>query len=63
MGSLGTCKPKAPEGIQQKLLEWLVLVYDVVEDPSILSKLYPVLFNLIDIVNVRFVLRFYSSSA
>ena len=38
---------------QQLLLKWLIMVYDVLEDLSVLSSLYSVFFNLLDMSGLR----------
>ena len=52
-GSLGhgSLKPSLPT--QQGLIKWLVKVYDLIEDPAVLSNLYSVLFNLLDTLSLR----------
>jgi centromere protein I len=47
----GNSKPSLPT--QAALLKWLVLVYDVLEDATILSRLYGVLFDLLDTYSLR----------
>lgn len=51
--SLGPSKSKPPAATQALLLRWLILVYEVLEDPSHLSKLYAVLFNYLDMISLR----------
>ncbi|KAK2764950.1 hypothetical protein FQN54_008649 [Arachnomyces sp. PD_36] len=51
--SLGPSKSKPPAATQALLLRWLILVYDVLEDRSHLSKLYAVLFNYLDMISLR----------
>lgn len=51
--SLGRGKQKAPVSTQQLLIKWLVLVYDLIEKPAVLSGLYSVFFNLLDMINLR----------
>ena len=51
--SLGQGKEKPPVTTQNNLLKWLILTYDVLEDPSILTKLYGALFNMLDLVSIR----------
>lgn len=53
VSSLGPGKRKASETTQQALLKWLLLVYDLLEKPKVLSQLYSVLFNLLDIFYLR----------
>lgn len=54
VGSLGHGQAKAAFPAQAGLLKWLVMVYDVLENPRILSQLYSVLFNLLDTIAIRF---------
>ena len=51
--SLGAGKQKASAATQQGLVKWLVMVCDLLENPTILSKLYSVLFNLLDVFYLR----------
>jgi centromere protein I len=54
VGSLGHGKAKAAFPAQAALLKWLVMVYDVLENPRILSQLYSLLFNLLDTIAIRY---------
>ncbi|KAI9802840.1 MAG: hypothetical protein M1833_001439 [Piccolia ochrophora] len=47
----GDRKPSLPA--QAALVRWLLLVYDVLDTPSILSRLYGVLFNLLGMLSLR----------
>lgn len=47
----GVAKPAF--GAQAALLKWLIMVYDVLEDQKVLSRLYSYLFNLLDTVAIR----------
>ncbi|PHH78009.1 hypothetical protein CDD82_3266 [Ophiocordyceps australis] len=49
--AIGGLKPAL--AIQAALLRWLTLVYHVLEDRSILSRAYSVLFNLLDTAIIR----------
>lgn len=53
--TLGHGQAKASFPIQAALLKWIVMVYDVLENPKILAQLYSVLFNLLDTIAIRFV--------
>ncbi|MCJ1456123.1 hypothetical protein MMC28_006482 [Mycoblastus sanguinarius] len=53
VGSLGHGILKASVWTQQLLLEWVTMVYDHLEEPSILSSLYSILFNLLDMTTLR----------
>jgi centromere protein I len=50
---LGPSKNKPSPATQALLVRWLILVYDNLEDPSHLSKLYAVLFDHLDMVSLR----------
>lgn len=56
VGSLGQGKGKPSAPTQTLLVKWLILVYEVLADSSILSSLYGVLFNMLDMISLRFVL-------
>ncbi|PNH60528.1 hypothetical protein VD0002_g7125 [Verticillium dahliae] len=47
----GELKPSLP--IQAGLLRWLVMVYQTIETPAILSQSYAILFNLLDTAAIR----------
>jgi centromere protein I len=53
VGSLGQGIRKPSAHVQNALLRWLCIVYSIVEDPRILSKLYGTLFNMLDMVSLR----------
>ena len=53
VNSLGCGGRKASTSSQQLLLKWVILTQDVLEDPSILSRSYSVLFNLLDVTSLR----------
>ncbi|KAL1391740.1 Mis6-domain-containing protein [Phyllosticta capitalensis] len=50
---LGQGQTKPSLATQNALLKWLIAVLDVLEDPSVLSKLYGVLFNQLDVLGTR----------
>ena len=54
VNSLGHGQAKPSLASQGALLKWLVMVYDVLENRRILSKLYPILFNLLDTIAIRY---------
>jgi centromere protein I len=56
VGSLGHGRTKCSYTVQAMLLRWLVMVYDILENSSVLSQLYGILFNLLDTVAIRCVL-------
>ena len=53
ISSLGAGKRKASTSTQQGLLKWLVMVYDLIENPAVFSRLYSVLFNLLNVFYLR----------
>jgi centromere protein I len=53
VGCLGEARSKPSVTTQALLVKWLITVYEVLEDVSILSRLYGVLFNLLDMVSLR----------
>ncbi|KAA8895854.1 Mis6-domain-containing protein [Sphaerosporella brunnea] len=54
VGCLGIGVNKPSLATQQAaLLRWLVMVYNVLEDYTILSRMYGVLFNLLDMITLR----------
>ncbi|PWW80391.1 Mis6-domain-containing protein [Tuber magnatum] len=53
VGSLGQGQSKPSLATQALLLRWLVMVYDVLESYDVLSQLYGVLFNLLDMITLR----------
>lgn len=54
VSSLGSGQAKPAPYVQSLLLKWLIMVYELLEDPSILSHLYSPLFNLIDMSSIRY---------
>ncbi|TQS37680.1 hypothetical protein Golomagni_01837 [Golovinomyces magnicellulatus] len=53
VSSLGHCTSKVPYTSQAALLKWLIMIHDLVEDQSVFSKVYGILFNLLDTVAIR----------
>lgn len=53
LSALGHGSRKPSLNIQAALLRWLILVYHVVDVPSIFSQSYIVLFNLLDTAAIR----------
>lgn len=51
--ALGHGKRKPSAALQDALLKWLIMIYDVLEDTAILSNLYGVLFNMLNIPVIR----------
>jgi centromere protein I len=54
VGSLGHGKTKPSYSSQAALLKWLVMVFDVIENHAVLSRLYDIFFNLLDTVAIRY---------
>ena len=54
ISSLGLGKSKPAAVVQSTLLKWILMVYPVLEDPSILSNLYNVIFNMLDMPGLRY---------
>ncbi|KAI2623231.1 Mis6-domain-containing protein [Hypoxylon sp. NC1633] len=53
VGCLGHGKLKPSLGIQGALLKWLIKVYHIIHNQTILSRAYSVLFNLLDTAAIR----------
>lgn len=54
VSSLGHGRAKPSYSTQAALLKWLVMIYDVLENHMILSRLYSVVFNLLDTIAIRY---------
>lgn len=53
VGCLGSGKQKATASTQALLLRWILNVYGIIDDADVLSQLYGVLFNLLDMTSLR----------
>ncbi|RKF59519.1 Centromere protein I [Erysiphe neolycopersici] len=53
VASLGHGVTKAPYSTQVMLLKWLILTHDMVEDQTVFSQVYSILFNLLDTAAIR----------
>ena len=53
VGCLGQAKSKPTPATQAALVKWLITVYDYLEDASIISRFYGVLFSLLDMISLR----------
>ncbi|OJD31534.1 mis6 domain-containing protein [Diplodia corticola] len=53
VGALGHAQSKPSAATQAALLKWVIAVIDALEDATVLSKLYGVLFNLLDTMSLR----------
>ncbi|KAI5293972.1 hypothetical protein KEM52_004924, partial [Ascosphaera acerosa] len=51
--SLGACKTKPPAATQHLLAQWLVSVYEVLQDQAHVARLYSLLFNCLDLLSIR----------
>lgn len=47
----GSSKPSAPT--QNLLLRWVIMIYEVLENPTFISSLYGVLFHMLDMISIR----------
>jgi hypothetical protein len=53
VGALGQGKGKPSPGTQDGLVKWLITVHEITEDSTILSRLYGVLFGMLDMISIR----------
>ncbi|MCJ1378742.1 hypothetical protein MMC17_001841 [Xylographa soralifera] len=53
VNALGQGKQKPSPGTQNLLLRWIIMVQDVLDEPTVLTKLYNVFFNLLDMISIR----------
>ncbi|KAF2129000.1 Mis6-domain-containing protein [Dothidotthia symphoricarpi CBS 119687] len=53
VGALGQGRGKPTPGTQDSLVKWLTIIHEIVENPSILSRLYGVLFGMLDMISIR----------
>lgn len=53
VAALGQGKGKPSPGTQDSLVKWLALVHEIIEDANILSRLYGVLFGMLDMISIR----------
>lgn len=53
IGGLGQGQTKPSQATQTHMLKWIIAVIDVLDDATVLSKLYGVLFNLMDTMSLR----------
>jgi centromere protein I len=54
VGSLGQGSGKPAAATQALLVRWIAAVHDVLEEPAFLLRLYGVLFNLLDLISIRY---------
>lgn len=55
VAALGQGKGKPSPGTQDSFVKWLVSVHEIVDDINILSRLYGVLFGMLDMMSIRYV--------
>ncbi|KAF2652433.1 Mis6-domain-containing protein [Lophiostoma macrostomum CBS 122681] len=53
VGALGQGKGKPSLGTQNSLVKWLALAHEILEDSRVLSRLYGVLFGMLDMISIR----------
>ncbi|KAF1961181.1 Mis6-domain-containing protein [Byssothecium circinans] len=53
VAALGQGKGKPTPGTQNSLVKWLAIVHGVLEEPDVLSRLYSVLFGMLDMISIR----------
>jgi centromere protein I len=53
VGALGQGKGKPSPGTQDSLVKWLTTVHEIIESPNVLSRLYGVLFGMLDMISIR----------
>ncbi|KAF2826193.1 Mis6-domain-containing protein [Ophiobolus disseminans] len=53
VGALGQGKGKPSPGTQDGLVKWLTTVHEIIENPNVLSRLYGVLFSMLDMISIR----------
>lgn len=53
VGALGQGKGKPSPGTQDSLVKWLITVHEIIEEQSVLSRLYGVLFGMLDMISIR----------
>lgn len=53
VGALGQGKGKPSPATQESLVKWLTAVHEIIEDANVLSRLYGVLFGMLDMISIR----------
>lgn len=53
VGALGQGKGKPSPGTQECLVKWLTIVHEIIQDSGVLSRLYGVLFSMLDMISIR----------
>jgi len=54
VGALGQGKGKPSLATQDSLVKWLTTVREIMEDGNVLSRLYAVLFAMLDMISIRY---------
>lgn len=53
VAALGQGKGKPSPGTQDSLVKWLISVHEIIEHGNVLSRLYGVLFGMLDMISIR----------
>jgi centromere protein I len=53
VGALGQGKGKPSPGTQECLVKWLITVHEIIDDLNVMSRLYGVLFSMLDMISIR----------
>lgn len=53
VSALGQGKGKPSPATQDSLVRWLALIHEIIEDANTLSRLYGVLFGMLDMISIR----------
>jgi centromere protein I len=53
VGALGQGKGKPSLGTQEGLVRWLTIIHEIIENSNVLSRLYGVLFGMLDMISIR----------
>lgn len=53
VAALGHGKGKPSPATQDSLVKWLTSVHEIIEDANVLSRLYGVLFGMLDMISIR----------
>jgi centromere protein I len=57
VGALGQGRGKPSPSTQDSLVKWLTTIHEITENPNTLSRLYGVLFGMLDMISIRCVLH------
>ncbi|KAL6708368.1 hypothetical protein ACN47E_003292 [Coniothyrium glycines] len=53
VGALGQGKGRPSPGTQDSLVKWLTIVHEILENVNVLSRLYGVLFGMLNMISIR----------